>query len=409
MPKVLYITYDGLTDPLGQSQILPYVAELSRQGFSFILLSCEKREAYNKNKGLIENLLKETDVEWAPIFYTKRPPVLSTLYDYYRLKQKAISLNHANKFQIVHCRSYIPSMIGLWMKRKFGVKFIFDMRGFWADERVDGGLWDLKNIIYKKVYSFFKIKEKAFLENADHIVSLTLAGKKEMEKWEHIKKSPLPISVIPCCTDTTLFDRDSGKMEAIQKARQDLGIQADEPVLTYLGSITWYMLDEMLAFFIIYLKRYPEGKFLFITHASKDLIQTKARMAGIPNDRILIVSAPRSSVPVFAAIGNFSIIFRKPAYSTKAACPTKQGELMALGVPIVCNANVGDMDMIVNKYESGFIVDSFNDSNYQKIVDNIDQVFFDPDKIRKGALDYFSLQIATSNYTNIYNSLLNLK
>ena len=56
-PKVLYISYDGLTDPLGQSQILPYVTELSRQGFSFVLLSCEKIDAYNKNKGLIEKLL----------------------------------------------------------------------------------------------------------------------------------------------------------------------------------------------------------------------------------------------------------------------------------------------------------------------------------------------------------------
>lgn len=407
MPKVLYITYDGLTDPLGQSQVLPYVLELSRQGFSFVLLSCEKIEAFRKNRGLIEKILQGTQVEWVPIIYTKSPPIFSTLYDYWRLKRKALTLHHANNFQVIHCRSYIPSMIGLWMKKHCKVKFIFDMRGFWADERVDAGLWNLKNIIYRQVFHFFKRKEKDFLENADHIVSLTLSAKKEMDGWEHINKRPLPITVIPCCADAKLFDRRNITMEAKQSARQELGIQTDTPVLTYLGSITWYMLDEMLSFFIVYLKRYPEGKFLFITHANADFIRSKARVAGVPHDRILIVSAQRSSVPVFAALGHYSLIFRKPAFSTKAACPTKQGELMALGIPVICNTNVGDMDMIVRKYESGFIVNSFNDTNYQEIVDDIGRVSFDADEIRKGALDYFSLQIAVSKYKNIYSSILN--
>jgi glycosyltransferase involved in cell wall biosynthesis len=407
MPNVLYITYDGLTDPLGQSQILPYVLELSRQGFKFVLLSCEKPDVYEKNKAIIEKLLLGTDVEWVPIFYTKNPPILSTLYDYWRLKRKTISLHVANNFQIIHCRSYIPSMIGLWMKKAFKVSFIFDMRGFWADERVDAGLWNLKNIIYRQVFLYFKRKEKELLENADHIVSLTHAAKKEMDGWKHINKKSLPITVVPCCTDTTLFDRGKIKTEAMRNARQELGIQTDDHVLTYLGSITWYLLDEMLSFFIIYLKKYPEAKFLFITHANAEFIRTRARLAGVPHDRIFIISAQRASVPIFAALGHLSIIFRKPTFSTKAACPTKQGELMALGIPVICNANVGDMDMLVKQYESGLIVNTLDDSNYQKIVDELSTSSLDKDKIRKGALEYFSLQTAISKYKSIYSSLLN--
>ncbi|MBT3510272.1 MAG: glycosyltransferase [Nitrospina sp.] len=406
MSRVLYISYDGLTDPLGQSQVLPYVIELSRLGFSFVLLSCEKMDAYKKNRGLIEKILEGTDVEWAPIFYTKKPPILSTLYDYWRLKRKAIFLHHKNEFQLVHCRSYIASMIGLCLKKTYRVKFIFDMRGFWADERVDGGLWDLKNIVYKWIYSFFKKKEKAFLENADHIISLTLAGKKEMDSWKHIKRLSLPISIIPCCTDTALFDRGKIKIEAMQNARKELGVGEDEPILTYLGSVTWYLLDEMLAFFLIYLEKFPNGKFLFITYANAEFIRSRAREVGVPLDKVLIVSAQRSSVPVFASLGHFSIIFRKLVYSTKAASPTKQGELMSLGIPIICNAAVGDMDILVRKYQSGLIVDSHGDLNYRKVVDDIERGSFDPDNIRKGALDYFSLQIGVASYKNIYGSLL---
>ena len=160
MPKVLYVSYDGLTDPLGQSQILPYVIELSRQGFSFILLSCEKPAAYKKNRGIIENLLKGTNVDWVPISYTKKPPVLSSMYDYWRLKRKALSLHQIHNFKLIHCRGSLVSLIGNWMKELYKVKFIYDMRGFWADERVEGGLWDLNNIIYRKVFHYFQKERK---------------------------------------------------------------------------------------------------------------------------------------------------------------------------------------------------------------------------------------------------------
>ena len=407
MTKVLFMSYDGITDPLGQSQVLPYVLELSRQGFSFTLLSCEKSDVYKKNKGTIEKILEGTNVRWAPISYTKKPPIISTLYDYWRLKRRAISLHRRNNFQLIHCRSYIPAMIGLWMKKKFRIKFVFDMRGFWADERVDAGLWNLKNIIYRQIFYFFKEKEKEFLENADLIVSLTLAAKKEISGWSHINKSSLPITIIPCCADTTLFDRQKVKAESLQKARENLGIKPDEIVLTYLGSIgTWYLLDEMLAFFSVYLEKFPTAKFLFITQDKSGEIHSKAHTVGIPTDRILVVSSERASVPIYVLLGNYSIFFIRPSFSKISSSPTKQGELMALGIPVICNSGVGDTDMIVRKYDSGLIVESFNALNYQEVVEKIKQISFDKNKIRNGAMDYFALQIAVSKYKKIYDSLL---
>ena len=42
MNKILYLTYDGLTDPLGQSQVLPYLIELSKNN-EIHIISCEKK------------------------------------------------------------------------------------------------------------------------------------------------------------------------------------------------------------------------------------------------------------------------------------------------------------------------------------------------------------------------------
>jgi hypothetical protein len=44
-----------------------------------------------------------------------------------------------------------------------------------------------------------------------------------------------------------------------------------------------------------------------------------------------------------------SIFFIRPTYSKKASSPTKQGEIMAMGIPLICNYGVGDTDEIVKK------------------------------------------------------------
>ena len=408
MADVLYISYDGLTDPLGQSQVLPYIIGLNRKGFSFVLLTCEKRENYIRNKDTINKIIEGLEIRWEPNFYTKNPPIFSTVYDYWKLKLKAHFLYKTEKFKLVHCRSYIPSMIGLRMQEKYNVKFLFDMRGFWADERVDGGLWDLNKIIYRQVYKFFKSKEKAFLENADHIVSLTHAGKNEIKMWKNIIKDNLPISIIPCCVDTDLFNNDRVSESKLTEARQSLGIMSGESVITYLGSIgTWYLLDEMLAFFKVYLTKKPNSKFLFITPDSAEFIVTSASKMGIRSGSIITVSSDRADVPVYASVGEFSLFFIKPAYSKKSSSPTKQGELMALGIPIICNANVGDTDMIVNDYKSGLIVNNFNDYEYDKTISELDLIKFESKKLRSGAIDYFSLEKGIASYNEIYKSLIN--
>jgi len=53
-----------------------------------------------------------------------------------------------HRLRIVHARSYVPSVMALAIKRLTGVKYLFDMRGFWADERADGQLWPSPEPLY---------------------------------------------------------------------------------------------------------------------------------------------------------------------------------------------------------------------------------------------------------------------
>ena len=153
---VLYVSYDGMTDNLGQSQVIPYLQKLSVQGFSIHIISCEKPQVFEKREMVISKLLKASGVVWHPIPYTSKPAVVSTMYDLHVLEQKAreIVMGKANNICLLHCRSYISAHVGLYCQQKFGIPWIFDMRGFYADERVEGGLWRLSNPVFRMVYRY---------------------------------------------------------------------------------------------------------------------------------------------------------------------------------------------------------------------------------------------------------------
>ena len=155
---ILYLSYDGMTDPLGQSQVIPYLSFLSRSGYRFHLVSFEKKERFQEGQDKINNILKAAGIQWYPCLYTKSPPVLSTLKDLLIMKRVAGRIIQENTIMMVHCRSYISALAGLHIKEKFNIPFLFDMRGFWADERVDGKIWSLSNPVFSLIYRYFKKK-----------------------------------------------------------------------------------------------------------------------------------------------------------------------------------------------------------------------------------------------------------
>jgi hypothetical protein len=262
-PSTLYLTYDGLTDPLGQSQVLPYLVGLSKKGWDITVVSFEKEKRKDRIP-MIRKLVEEANITWYPLSYTKRPAVFSTLWDIRKMNRLVNKLHQNKHFELIHCRSYITAITGLRMKKNLGVPFLFDMRGFWADERVDGNIWNLKNPFYNRIYKYFKKKEIEFLQYSDCTISLTNNGAQVIKQWEAEHGTFSPTTVIPCCVDLSVFPR--------QKK------QAATFTLGYIGSIgTWYMLDEMFDFFIVLKKLIPDAIFHFLTKDDAALIEKKAQ------------------------------------------------------------------------------------------------------------------------------------
>jgi glycosyltransferase involved in cell wall biosynthesis len=402
--NILYLSYDGMTDSLGQSQVLPYLKGLTKEGYKFHIISFEKSDRFEKFKNDIQAICDENNIAWHPLAYTKNPPLLSTIYDVRRMRSLAWSLHKTHDFKIIHCRSYLSAMVGLGMKRSFGSKFLFDMRGFWADERVEGKIWSLKNPVFKIVYHFFKKKEKDYFLNADYIVSLTHAGKKKITSWKGFEQLESRMEVIPCCADLDKFDPSKITLEQKKEARATFNFSENDRILGYVGSIgTWYMLDEMLLFFKTYQSNYPTAKFLFISGENRSIIVQRAKFYGIGENLIYVKSVLHSEVAKFISIFDASVFFIIPTFSKTASSPTKQGELMAMGVPIFCNSGVGDTEWVVNQYHAGNAIALEPNMDYSKFDFTLSN--FDIERTKFGAKEFYGLETGVSRYLKIYNYL----
>ncbi|MCP4121696.1 MAG: glycosyltransferase family 4 protein [Bacteroidetes bacterium] len=404
---VLYLSIDGMTDPLGQSQVLPYLVGVSKAGYSISIVSCEKPERFQKNKDIIVEICQTAGINWHPIEYKSNIPLLSSLSNIRNMQKKAEVLHRQEQFDMVHCRSYLPMFTGVQLKKRFGAKLLFDIRGFWPDERVDGGLWDLSNPIWKSIYKYFKRKEKQFFKTADHIISLTNNAKKEIQSWE-LKETPISITVIPCCADLELFNFASIDEKEKLHLLKELDLKQSDYIITYLGSLgTFYSIEDMLSFYKVLIEKEPTAIFLIITASSPDIVWEAAESMGINKNSIRVVKASREQVPLYLSLGNFSLVFYRENYSRKACSPTKIGELMGMGIPFVCSPNVGDSNVIIAQTGTGYSLNSLTLSEYNAAINFMEEnLSSNKEKIRNTAFKLFDLEYGIVQYKKVYQTLL---
>lgn len=406
----LFVSIDGMTDPLGQSQVLPYLVGLAKTGIKVSIVSCEKKANWNLQHTIIEIIVKEADITWDYCFYKTGKPFISQIQNYLELKKivfskvtSTSSVTEKNNI-VLHCRSYLAGLIGLKAKRKFNTGFIFDMRGFWADERIEGGIWSKSNPVGAYLYAYFKKKEKEMLIQADAIVSLTHKAKSIILNW-NLGINESKISVIPCCADLNHFSQNNvidAEFHTFQNKYPQL---KDKFVLSYVGSLgTWYMADEMLAFFKN-LSKNCNAHFLIITKDSKQLIDTAAKKHGVDMSLFTVVASSRIEMPYYISLSSASLFFIRPSFSKSASSPTKMGELLSMGVPVITNTGVGDVDAIIEKTKCGVLVSDFNENSYlQATKDLIENLEIYKNNTINAAHDYFSLQDGIKKYTQVYQS-----
>lgn len=398
----LYISHDGLMDPLGQSQIVQYLKKLTKKGIYFNLLTFDKPRNLEKTDKVerLEEDLAAQGIKWTYLKYHRRPKVLSTACDLLRGVLVGAGIVKLNNISIVHARGYPPALIALILKKLFKLKFIFDVRGLWPDEKADAGAWSRKGLLYK----ITKHLEKIFFLNADAVIVLTKKAKDILEAFPYYKYNPIKINVIPTCVDLDRFRI----FEMSNKLPNEL---ENKFVIVYVGSLgTWYMLDEMIDFFKV-ANRINSDTFFLILTPYKNFVKKRMHKKGINKMDFNVDFVAYEEIPKWISVADAAIFFIRPSYSKKSSCPTKFAESLACGLPIITNSDIGDTEEIIKREKVGVIVESFNENSYRKAMSELLTLLQEGPKLRERcrttAIKYFSLQDGANRYLQIYRDIFN--
>lgn len=446
--RVLYIMYDGLTDPLGQSQVLPYLIGLKKKNpeLEIDILSCDKKFKLKRRKKLIAEICAENNIHWKYVYFRNKIPGISPLMNLTallytafwmfliprirRLKNPKNLNTNKRSYSILHCRSQPAAEIGFTLRKLFSFKFIYDMRGFWADEKFES-----KNEYSKHpIYNWLKKREKKLIMTADEIIILTQAAKKIIINSNNKLSQKKNITVIPCCADFNHFNfnniEEPSQKLLIRKILPPEALNEKYTTLLYIGSLgTCYGLFEMLIFHKmmndVWIKK-GLGKvfFLILTQDSfnhhLDLIQKSHPGIDFPADLFLSFEVERKDVPLYMSLADVAIYFIEPTFAKKASSPTKLAEILGMGIPVITNTGIGDVDDFFSKNNVGFPVNDFSPDSFITGIKYLEEELFkinnsektnkegsisteiSPESIREAGLRYFSLENGVDEYETVY-------
>jgi glycosyltransferase involved in cell wall biosynthesis len=402
--SALFITYDGLLDPLGGSQILPYLYSIARHPRPLHILSFEKPDRYAKGAAQMRAELTEAGIGWTPLSFTAGWGKLGKVWDMARMYFWSVLAAKRNNVNAVHARGHPPAQTALFIKRLTGAKLIFDFRGLWVDERVDKGGWNLARRSHRWQYWHFKRTERKLLANADQIVVLTHAVVPEVCRLGGTSASK--ITVIPCCADFDYFSLATAQSRA--QALKSLSIPEDARVLGYLGSVgRMYMLDRFFRLFELAVAQRGDIHALVVTQDVDAL--NKVMGDSLPaalHARVHIRHATRNEIPSVIPAIDVLVSFIQPSYARMAASPTKLAECFSAGIPSICNSGVGDVAEQIQALGAGVLVDPCSDAELSAAATRLDEICaMGGRRLREVAREVFGLEVAAARYQSVYSKL----
>ncbi len=368
---VTYLSVDSIQEGVGSSQITPLILGLAKRGKSVCLITFEK---IKPSEELVE-LFHRAGVTWIAKDFGKQ----GALGGLRRLNELRRSVPQS---AVLHGRSDVATVSALLSGVKAPV--LWDVRSLWSDQRLLIGTagWNKSTARAARVLENFAASKSAAM------TTLTAAVVPILE--DRHKRIPTIREVIPTCVQTSKF----------------LPSQMPSGQITCLLSGTFN-------------NYYDLNRTRLILDEIRKTIKLRviwARAGESPTERLdlgedLIVSATHSEMPKIISDSHFGIAICKSEnqVSLAAAVPTKIGEFLAAGRPVIVSEGIGDLDQMISITQTGVIVAS--NGTLQNVTREIIKLVNDantPARCRELALKHFDMENSIDRYSVIYNKMLKL-
>jgi glycosyltransferase involved in cell wall biosynthesis len=297
-------------------------------------------------------------------------------------------------------------LIALHLKRAFAARFLFDMRGFWVDEKVEAGHWPAGGILFR----IGKWWERRFFAEADAIVSLTSAGVREFPTLGDVRAG-VPVVVIPTCADIDRFQpapAGSTEHEDDDRRRRELGIDG-ALVVGCVGTLSnWYLREETLSYLAWLSTKFETMKALIVTREDHDRLRADAARAGLPAHRLVLTRAPFEDMPALMRLMDAGVFFIRVCFSKRASAATKLAEFLGCGVPVIINDGIGDSGDVVRANGVGAVLPDTSPAAFEASEAAVRSLLADggvAGRCRATAVREFSLGRGVDAYANLYLQL----
>lgn len=392
MPRVLYVSYWGALEQLGQSLVVPAVKKLAQMGVEMSLVTFEKPHdlARSDEMSRVWAIFDEDKIEWIPLKYHKG--IRATPLDISNAVLRGLLKRLRKRYDIVHARTYIGGLIGLPLAPLIGAKFVYHNEGFYPDEQVDGGFWAENSRSHKVA----KYLENKMYSRADGIISLSHRAKAILEK-DYPNK---PVIFVPSCVDLERFH-----LPETQPVFSD-----DEIKLVYIGSVGGrYILDKIGAFVAAARKTGKNVTLKIFSKADANLITEMLDAGGLEREAWSLEAVPYSEMPQRLTEYQAGLFFLTQGISEHGCSPTKIGEYWAVGLPVITSPNVSDIDDIINRDKVGVIIKEHSEAAYLQAFTELCELLSDKNlsaRCRKSAESHYALAPACERQFALYQQLL---
>lgn len=365
-----YVTIDSLCEGVGSSQITPLVSRLSKSGLKISLISYEK---FNPSAQL-RAYFKSIGVVWTvrPFGSSGASGGISRLNDLRR---------EIPKTNLIHARSDIPAVSAISSNQG---PVLWDVRSLWADQKI----MIQKNLFNKSMYRAYRGLESVAASKSAGMSTLTRAIVPILEK-RHRRLPPLR-TVVPTAVD---LDRFKLVPKMPRKVR-----------VLYSGTYNEYYDLALSAQFLEEFRKHVSVE----THWARPVESIRSEI-GVRETYIF----PSSQEGMSDLIPNYSfgisVCKLDAGPSLSAAMPTKIGEFLACGRPIVVNKGLGDMDVFIEEFDAGVILDGTTGNLVEGAI-KLAGLLSDPEtpyRCRALAEKYFSIDVGARKYLNLYSQILN--
>lgn len=393
--RVTHLSLDGLTTPLGQSQVLAVSERLQSMGWRCTILSLEPESVDDGSCDRLESRMASSGIRWRhrPYRRGRREAIRNVL------SMTAMIRDVREHTDLFHCRSYFGAFFPAALDVFGGCPYVFDTRGYWVDEKIEAGRW-FQDLATRTVARHV---ERELYERASGVVSLTELASEDVRRGRFGRPHPEERSIcIPTCVDYAKFRIERGE------APDDF--LRDGPIVAYVGSLNpSYEYRASLQLARLALVRSPTAKFLALTSQISEM-SSLADEFSIPENRRLITSVGHEEIHRWLPwVDSGLMLLVSPNEAKRASMPTKLGEFLATGVaPIGYGGNSEVMDW-VKRAGSGLALNDLSEESLARAADFVTRGVPDTDTLMRARLvgeKHFSLDSSAKRYDSLFRDVL---